>query len=44
MEEFENEGDRKYHIEKDPAHAAFIRSVGGLVKRVQVVDFTPGVF
>jgi hypothetical protein len=44
IEEFENEEDRKYYLEKDPAHLEFVKSVGGVVKRAQVVDFTPGVF
>lgn len=44
MEEFENEEDRKYYLEKDPAHLAFVASVGAVVKKAQVVDFTPGVF
>ncbi|KAF4618419.1 hypothetical protein G7Y89_g14884 [Cudoniella acicularis] len=43
IEEFENEEDRKYYLEKDPAHLAFVKSVGGVVKRAQVVDFTPGI-
>jgi hypothetical protein len=42
--EFDNEEDRKYYLEKDPAHLAFVKSVGAVVKKVQVVDFTPGVF
>ncbi|RDW60260.1 hypothetical protein BP5796_11866 [Coleophoma crateriformis] len=44
VEEFENEEDRKYYLEKDPAHLAFVESVGPMVKKAQVVDFTPGVF
>lgn len=42
--ELENEEDRKYYLEKDPAHLAFVKSIGGVVKKAQVVDFTPGVF
>jgi hypothetical protein len=42
--QFENEGDRKYYLEKDPVHLAFKNSIGAVVKKVQVVDFTPGVF
>jgi hypothetical protein len=42
--QFENAEDRKYYLEKDPAHLAFKNSIGAVVKKVQVVDFTPGVF
>ncbi|KAE9371885.1 stress responsive A/B barrel domain protein [Stipitochalara longipes BDJ] len=42
--QLENEEDRKYYLEKDPAHLAFVKSIGGVVKKAQVVDFTPGVF
>ncbi|PVH89670.1 stress responsive A/B barrel domain-containing protein [Cadophora sp. DSE1049] len=44
IEEFENEEDRKYYLEKGPVHLAFVESVGPVVKKAQVVDFTPGVF
>jgi hypothetical protein len=44
LEEFENEEDRKYYLEKDPAHLAFVRHIGNVVKKAQVVDFTPGIF
>lgn len=44
--EFENEKDRKYYLEEDPAHLGFVKSLGGggLVTKVRVVDFTAGVF
>lgn len=44
--EFENEGDRKYYLEEDPAHLAVVKSLGGsgIISKVQVVDFTAGVF
>jgi hypothetical protein len=44
--EFENEEDRKYYVERDPAHLAFVESIGSAVKeeQAQAVDFTPGVF
>ena len=42
--EFANEEDRTYYLEKDPVHLAFVKSIGGVVKKAQVVDFTPGVF
>ncbi|CAJ2508869.1 Uu.00g138950.m01.CDS01 [Anthostomella pinea] len=42
--QFENEDDRKHYIEKDAAHLEFIASIKNLVQKVQVVDFTPGVY
>jgi hypothetical protein len=42
--EFENDDDRTYYLDQDPAHLAFKKSIGTVVKKVQVVDFTPGVF
>lgn len=44
MAEFENEADRKYYLENDPAHLAFVESIGGIVAKAQVIDFIPGVF
>lgn len=44
ISEFENEEDRQYYLKEDPAHLAFIKSVAGIVSKVQVVDFTPGEF
>jgi hypothetical protein len=44
ISEFENDEDRKYYLEKDPAHLAFVKSLDGVVNTVRVVDFTPGVF
>ncbi len=44
VSEFESDGDRKYYLEKDPAHLAFVQSIAGVVAKVQVVDFSPGVF
>lgn len=44
VEEFETEEDRDYYTLKDPAHLAFANSLGAVVEKVQVVDFTPGVF
>lgn len=45
ISEFENEADRKYYLEEDPEHLAFVKGLGqGTVTKVQVVDFTPGVF
>jgi len=42
--EFDNEEDRTYYLEKDPAHLGFVKSIGGLVTNVTVVDYVPGVF
>lgn len=44
MSEFENEQDREYYVNEDPAHLSFVKSLAGVVSKVQVVDFTPGVF
>ncbi|KAJ0116875.1 hypothetical protein J7T55_010026 [Diaporthe amygdali] len=44
VSEFENEKDREYYLNEDPAHLAFVKSLDGIVAKVQVVDFTPGVF
>ncbi len=44
MVEFENEEDRNYYIEKDPAHFEFVKSVEGIVESARVVDFESGVF
>jgi Stress responsive A/B Barrel Domain len=42
--EFENEDDRLYYLDKDPAHLEFKTSIGGVVAKAQVVDFIPGIF
>ncbi|KAG8157848.1 hypothetical protein KVR01_012510 [Diaporthe batatas] len=44
ISEFENEKDREYYLNEDPAHLAFVKSLDGVVATAQVVDFTPGVF
>lgn len=41
---FENEDDRKYYLEKDPKHMELVSSIEDIVEKVQVVDFTHGVF
>jgi hypothetical protein len=41
---FANEEDRRYYLEEDPAHLAFVKSVSGIVQNVRVVDYTPGKF
>lgn len=44
MLEFESLEDEMYYLKKDPAHLAFVKTLDGLLKKAQVVDFTPGVF
>jgi hypothetical protein len=42
--EFESAEDRDYYVRKDPAHLAFVKSIGDVIEKAQVLDFTPGVF
>lgn len=42
--EFENEQDRGYYVDEDPAHREFAKGVEGLVTNVTVVDYVPGVY
>ncbi|KAH8891426.1 hypothetical protein GQ53DRAFT_746541 [Thozetella sp. PMI_491] len=42
--EFASTEDRDYYVKIDPSHQAFIRSLGGLVDKVIVVDFITGQF
>lgn len=42
--EFESDEDRDYYVNKDPAHAAFVKSLGGIIEKAQVIDFSAGVF
>ncbi|KAK5120194.1 hypothetical protein LTR85_006400 [Meristemomyces frigidus] len=44
VSEFQSEEDRKYYLEQDPAHLAFVKSLDGVVQNVRVVDFEPGKF
>lgn len=44
VSEFQNEEDRKYYLEKDPAHLEFVKSLDGIIQNVRVVDFEPGKF
>ncbi|KAH8811821.1 hypothetical protein F5884DRAFT_783547 [Xylogone sp. PMI_703] len=41
---FANAEDRKYYIEQDPAHLAFVKSLDGVVEKAQVIDYTIGEF
>jgi len=36
--------DRRYYLEEDPAHLAFVKSLEGVLQNVRVVDYEPGVF
>ncbi|KAK2764463.1 hypothetical protein FQN54_009158 [Arachnomyces sp. PD_36] len=40
--EFENEADRNHYVKEDPAHLAFVKSIGQHVTKAQVIDFVPG--
>ncbi|KAI9371399.1 hypothetical protein BJX61DRAFT_511651 [Aspergillus egyptiacus] len=42
--QFASAEDRSYYLEKDPAHLEFVRSLDGVIEKVQAVDYTPGVF
>lgn len=44
MLEFASEEDRKYYVDEDPAHVEYKKSMKGLVEKVGVVDYTPGVY
>jgi len=41
---FESFEDRRYYLEEDPEHLAFIKSLEGVTQNVRVIDFVPGVF
>ena len=44
MVEFASEEDRKYYVDQDPAHSEFKKSLKGVVERVGVIDYSPGVY
>ncbi|KAF2212368.1 hypothetical protein CERZMDRAFT_59260 [Cercospora zeae-maydis SCOH1-5] len=44
VSEFESEEDRKYYLEKDPAHLEFVASLKDVIQNVRVLDFEPGKF
>lgn len=44
VSQFENEKDRQYYLEKDPAHLEFVASLKDIIQNVRVVDFEPGKF
>ncbi|KAH6651977.1 stress responsive A/B barrel domain-containing protein [Truncatella angustata] len=44
ISQFDNEKDRTYYLEGDPAHLSFVKSIGDILDKHQVIDFTPGIF
>lgn len=42
--EFASVEDREYYVTKDPVHHEFFQSLGPVMTKGQVVDFTPGKF
>ncbi|KAI9162774.1 dabb-domain-containing protein [Paramyrothecium foliicola] len=42
--EFASAADRDYYVSKDPAHQAFVKSIGDLVDKAIVVDFENAVY
>ncbi|RJE22164.1 Dabb, partial [Aspergillus sclerotialis] len=42
--EFENSEDRDYYVKSDPVHQAFVKSLDGIIQKVQVIDFMNNVF
>ena len=42
--EFASAADRDYYVKSDPVHLAFVGTLGGLLEKAQVVDFTNGTF
>lgn len=41
---FMNAADCDYYVKDDPVHQEFVWSLGGLVERAQVIDFTNSIF
>lgn len=42
--EFENEQDRDYYVNEDPAQADFVLEVLQRLDKATILDFSPGVF
>ncbi|CAG8979116.1 hypothetical protein HYALB_00000249 [Hymenoscyphus albidus] len=40
--QFANKEDLEYYAKSDPAHLAFIKSVGSIAEKAQVIDFEDG--
>lgn len=41
---FANEEDRRYYLQEDPAHLAFVASLKDIIQNIRVVDYSPGEF
>ncbi|GLA23906.1 hypothetical protein CBS115989_1114 [Aspergillus niger] len=41
---FASAEDRDYYVAKDPAHQAFVKSLDGIIEKVQAIDFTDRVY
>ncbi|GCB21504.1 probable protein Pop3 [Aspergillus awamori] len=41
---FASAEDRDYYVAKDPAHQAFVKSLNGIIEKVQAIDFTDRVY
>ncbi|KEY71249.1 hypothetical protein S7711_02356 [Stachybotrys chartarum IBT 7711] len=44
VEQFQSEEDRQYYLKHEEGHKNFVKGLAGLVDKVQIVGFTPGVF
>ena len=44
MSHFANEEDRRYYLEEDPAHKAFMKTLDGIIQNIRIVDYESGVF
>ncbi|CCX30046.1 Similar to Pc21g02610 [Penicillium chrysogenum Wisconsin 54-1255]; acc. no. XP_002567325 [Pyronema omphalodes CBS 100304] len=42
--EFACESGRDYYVKHDPVHLSFVKMVGNIVEKAQVIDFVPGKF
>ncbi|KAF1811403.1 hypothetical protein P152DRAFT_399440 [Eremomyces bilateralis CBS 781.70] len=42
--EFESVKDRDYYVSNDPAHGKFKETLGQVLEKAQVIDFTDGTF
>lgn len=42
--EFDNSQDRDYYALKDPVHLGTVKQLVEIAEKIQVVDFTDGVF
>ncbi|CAG8954019.1 hypothetical protein HYFRA_00009119 [Hymenoscyphus fraxineus] len=42
VSQFANKEDMEYYLRSDPAHMAFIKSVGAIAEKAQVIDYEDG--